>query len=126
MIKKEKIKLLIQYLDAGSNMEKDFKGVVDMMNVDVSPEDLATMREAIMQRFHVHHAKYIDEQADVYDKYLDDEVLDASIAFYTSKAGEQVIAKIPLISAEVDQLNCKLKKVVIQDMMNIADEYDTN
>ncbi|WP_394999050.1 DUF2059 domain-containing protein [Acinetobacter sp.] len=107
-------------------MEKDFKEVVDSMIVQASEEDLATMREAIMQRFNAHHKKYIEEQISIYDKHLDEDVLDASIAFYTSKEGEQVLAKISVISEEVDKLSFQLKKVVTNDMMNIADEYDTN
>ena len=118
--------MLIHYLNVGNELEKDFKAIVDSMIVQASDEDLATMRQAIMQRFDVQHKKYIEEQIDIYDKHLSEDVLDASIAFYTSKEGEQVLAKIGVISEEVDKLSFQFKNAVTNDMMNIADEYDTN
>ncbi len=124
MTKREKIKLLMQFTNVGSRTESSFKEKIDVMPLEGSDEDIAIMRKSIMDKFKIHHKAYTESQIDVYDKHLSDEAVDTSIAFYTSPEGEVVISKMPFISKEIEQLGFILSKSILNDIVEIVDEFD--
>ena len=123
MTKREKVQLLIQYTNVQSQIEADFKKKVNMLELPHPPEQAEVIRQAILARFYSRFAAFLESQIDSYDKFLSDPAVDASIAFYTSDVGEEIIRQMPKIYEEIDKYRFTMSKAMFQDMMNILDEY---
>lgn len=131
MTKKEKIKLLMNFLGAEQQTRDDFYNKVNQMELPGSEEDQKEMRKAILERFESHFQKYVEQQVALHDKHLSEQAVDASIAFYTSPEGEEIASASVKINNEGEQLALKFTQLVYKDIVDIVEpdndeDYDSS
>ena len=118
--------MLMKFLNYDENAEEAFLGKISTMSLQGTEEDVDTMRKAIYDRFLVHYREYVEGQTKVYDELLDEGVLDAAIAFYTSDEGAVIVEQLPKISQAIEKLCFRLNKSVMRDLMNVIEEYSAD
>ncbi len=116
MEKREKIKLLLQLTNMGRNVELGFRSLIEGMRDDTLPE-LKEIKEKFLTRFDAIFAEVIPKQVELFDSLLSEAAIDASIAFYSSPAGQEVVKTLPQINEGLSDLSMDLSASMAQELI---------
>lgn len=124
MNKTDKIKLLIEFTSISTDLQNSFKSKVDELNIYGEDEDVERLKQTFLTKINEKYDQFIGKQVGVYDKLLSEEALDASIEFYTSEAGQEVLAAMPKINQALTVLGVQLGKEIMEELSNLIDSQD--
>lgn len=92
--------------------DTEFRQKVDGFKLKGDEERVAKLRAEVMFHFREKHEEYKSAMIDLYERYLSEKAIDASIEFHTSPGGEEVISVLPLINREADRIGAELGRDV--------------
>jgi len=123
MTKIEKIKLLLLLTNVSNQTEELFRKKVESTPIDdLDDEEAQELKDKVLSDFTVNYESFMDEQAAVYDELMSEEAVEASIKFYTSSTGAEIIRIMPEINTRVANLSAKLAKKTMQSFMELIDD----
>lgn len=127
MNKIDKIKLLLQTTNLNRRQEGRFKGLLAALPVDLVPK-LGTIKAKFLKKIDGFTENAIDRQVELYDKLLSEAAIEASLLFYSSKEGQEVVNKLPAINEGLSALTIEFTTRVMSELFeeikgaNLTDE----
>jgi hypothetical protein len=113
----------MDFMGAGQQIRDDYHQKLNKMELPGSEEDQKEMRKALLEKFEEHFKEYEKQQLDLHDRHLSEAVVDASIAFYVSPEGEELLKVSKMINEECEELSFRLTQAVHEDMAEIIEPY---
>lgn len=123
MEKKDKIRLLINFTSASGDIEETFRKKVYSFPLNGDPIEVDALRRGVLERFRERQEQYMEEQADVYAAYLSEATLDASIAFYLTEAGQEVISCMPLINDRLAKAGSSFSRDMMIELSKLLESF---
>lgn len=122
MTKREKIKILLKATQDAHEIETGFKELIDSLPDDLLP-GLHEIKKKFVARFDEIYASAIEAQIDLYDKLISEPAIDASVAFYASPEGQELIKAIPAVnkglSDSLFNMNTKIAQEMLQELLQL-------
>ena len=124
MDKADKIKLLIEFTSVSTDLQSAFKTKVDELPIYGEEEDILKLKDKVLDKINKKYEQFTEKQVSVYDKLLSEEALDASIEFYTSETGQEILAAMPKINEALTKLGMELSKQIMSELSDLIDSKD--
>lgn len=106
--------MLLAFTNMGNTAQEKFRQQVEQ----IQGEDSDEVKAEILEKFEEVYEKHTASIANIYEKYLTEETVDASIAFYTSLAGEETIKALPAINEAVMNLSITFSNAIVGILMS--------
>lgn len=103
MTKRDKIRILLNNLRVIAGNEKVLNDLLTSLPIDATA--LAKIKPKLSEKFAELIENIVEKQIDLYDKMLSEDAISASIDFYASPAGAEVIEKLPKLHEELATLS---------------------
>ena len=113
----------MHFIGAGQLTRDAYHLTINEMELPGSEEDQKNIRTAFLDKFEERFKEYMEKHLDSHDRHLSEEAVDASIAFYASPVGEEMINASKIINELGEKLGLELAKAVFKDMANILEPY---
>ena len=97
MTKRDKIKLLLQTINMTKGPESGFRSLVSSLPDDKIPR-LAKIKHKYLKRFDEMAESTYEKRIDLYDRLLSEAAIDASILFYSSLEGQEIVSKLEALN----------------------------
>jgi hypothetical protein len=124
MDKADKIKLLIEFTSISTDLQSAFRTKVDELPIYGEEEDILRLKDRVLDKINKKYEQFTEKQVSVYDKLLSEEALDASIEFYTSETGQEILAAMPKIYEALTKLGIELSKQIMSELSDLIDSKD--
>jgi hypothetical protein len=124
MDKADKIKLLIEFTSVSTDLQSAFRTKVDELPIYGEEEDILRLKDRVLDKINKKYEQFTEKQVSVYDKLLSEEALDASIEFYTSETGQEILAAMPKINEALTKLGIELSKQIMSELSDLIDSKD--
>ncbi len=122
MTKREKIKILLKATQDANEIETGFKELIESLPDDLLP-GLKEIKAKFIDRFDGIYAAALEDQIDLYDKLISEQAIDASVAFYASPEGQELIKAMPAVnkglSDSLFNMNTKLAQEMLQELIQL-------
>ena len=115
MTKRDKINLLLKSTNVGGSAQQMFQQIVGKFPDENDPM-LMAFKEKIVEKFTAIQDEYVAQQIAIYEKWLTEEAIDASIAFYSSPGGQSVVNSMPHINAALLSLGMKVSEDILKEL----------
>jgi hypothetical protein len=122
MDKRDKVGLLISFINPAEEVTKVMKRKIDLFRS--TDEGFEEAKAEVLANIKERYDEYIERQIDVYSEMLSDESIDASIAFYTSPQGQEIVSKLPKVNDRLSEFTSILAMQVMQAMTPLLEYCD--
>lgn len=117
MNKRDKIKLMLQSTNMMRSSANGFKDLVNSLPDDKNPK-LGPIKRKFLRRFDEVAQTTTEKQIDLYDRLLSEDAIDATIHFYSTREGQEIVKNLP-------KINEGLSKISFDFVSQLAKEFIT-
>lgn len=115
MTKEDKVRLLLQSTSISKSRENGLKELLKSIPDHEIPK-LSTLKQTFLNKFETVVAETFEKQVQLYSELLSEDAIDASLHFYSTAEGREIIEKLP-------QINKKLSEVSYDFTTRLAKDF---
>jgi hypothetical protein len=109
LTKHDKIKTIAGIFQTDKKTIEGFQSILSMLAADLDRETFNKITDALNERI---IPRVLEDIYNIYDSSLDDQTLDAMLAFYSSEVGKNLLAKAEEVSAKILAMNNDWQKLM--------------
>lgn len=99
-----------------SRQESGFKNLIGSLPDDKIPR-LGKVKRKFIKRFDEITTDTLNKQIELYDKLLSEDAIDASIHFYSTKEGQEIVAALPKINEGLSKLTFEFTNTLAKEFI---------